>query len=102
MDNFSLLYPEGYDEKKRASHRMKNYDFMKELQLESSLLNVFLTEGLFLQINQRFPYTVPKNVWNPMRILLRNRRSCSGADRIHSGIPSGDSHGQIVEKDGEG
>ncbi len=38
MDNFSLLYPEGYDEKKRASHRMKNYDFMKELQLESLVI----------------------------------------------------------------
>ena len=35
MDNLSLLYPEGYGEKKRASHRMKNYDFIKELQLES-------------------------------------------------------------------
>ncbi len=38
MDNLSLLYPEGYGEKKRASHRMKNYDFIKELQLESLII----------------------------------------------------------------
>lgn len=34
MKDISLLYPEGYSEEKRASHRMKNYDFIKELQLE--------------------------------------------------------------------
>lgn len=38
MDNLSLLYPEGYGEKKRASHRIKNYDFIKELQLESLII----------------------------------------------------------------
>ncbi len=38
MENLSLLYPEGYDEKKRASHRLKNYDFIKELQLESLVI----------------------------------------------------------------
>lgn len=35
MENISLLYPAGYSEEKRSSHRMKNYDFIKELQLDS-------------------------------------------------------------------
>lgn len=43
MENFSLLYPEGYDEGKRLSHRMKNYEFVKELQLES--LVVLIQDG---------------------------------------------------------
>ena len=43
MENFSLLYPEGYDEGKRLSHRMKNYEFVKGLQLES--LVVLIQDG---------------------------------------------------------
>lgn len=40
MENLSLLYPPGYSEKERLSHRMKNYDFVKELQLESLVVLV--------------------------------------------------------------
>ena len=40
MENLSLLYPGGYSEEKRAFYRMKNYDFVKELQLESLIILV--------------------------------------------------------------
>ncbi len=40
MENLSLLYPGGYSEEKRAFYRVKNYDFVKELQLESLIILV--------------------------------------------------------------
>lgn len=43
MKDISLLYPEGYSEEKRISHRMKSYDFIEELQLES--LVVLIKDG---------------------------------------------------------
>ena len=35
MDSISLLYPAGYNEKKRSSCKLKDYDFIRELQLDS-------------------------------------------------------------------
>ena len=37
-ENPSLLYPPSYGEEQRRLHQMKNYDFIKELQLESMIV----------------------------------------------------------------
>lgn len=37
-ENPSLLYPPCYGEERRRQHQMKNYDFIKELQLDSMII----------------------------------------------------------------
>ena len=88
MDSISLLYPAGYNEKKRSSCKLKDYDFIRELQLDSlvvlitgnyrgmanlKLQDFFTTDEEVLKYRLKLWSYLPKGFFRGKRV----RRGCA-------------------------